>query len=85
MITKDQTGETWLSASLADKKEYVERKCRGAAEEGLGTADPFTVLKALDEFFALPGNRYRTISMAFGNLFTAIAMGIDYKPLLPPT
>jgi hypothetical protein len=76
MITKDQTGETWLSASLADKQEYVERKCRGAAKEGLGTADPSTVL---------PGNRHRTISMAFGNLFTAIAMGIDYKPLLPPT
>lgn len=85
MITKDQTGEAWITASASDKTEYVTRKCAGAKEQGLGTAEPSVVMTALDEFFAISGNRHKTISIAFGMLFTAVSLGHDYRGLLPPT
>lgn len=85
MITKDQTGEAWITASASDKTEYVTRKCAGAHEQGIGTADPSVVKTALDEFFAIPGNRHKTVSIAFGLVLTAISLGRDYKDILPPT
>ena len=85
MITKDQTGHDWITASTSDKQEYVQRKCAGAKQEGLGSADPAAVQTAIDEFFAFTGNRSKTISIAFGNMFHAISGGFDYKKLLPPT
>jgi hypothetical protein len=85
MITKDQTGHDWIAASNNDKQEYVQRKCAGAKQESLGSADPLSVAGAIDEFFAFPGNRANTVSIAFGLMFTAISGGHDYKKLLPPT
>ena len=83
MITKNSTGADWLVALPDVRHEYVTRKCKGCAEEGLGVADPLIVEQGITDFFTdVPRLQSKSVSFVFGEVFSAIRHLGHYRRLL---